>query len=571
MRHLPLIITLLCLCALAPQSAAQELNATVEINTKKVEGTSRNVFDNLKTTLTQFINDRQWTPYKFDTNERIKCTFSIIVNKYDESSGTMTCDAYIQSVRPVYNSTYTTTALSMHDANFSFDFREYDQLEFRDDQVDKNLTALIAYYSYLIIGINLDTMAPEGGTDVLQKALDLVNNAQNLNTKGWKAMEDDGNHVLIYTGVIEKNGIQHQCMAIGDGIEYRKDDFNPIISSKNIPFEYDVAHFRDPKAWKENGIYYIAAVIKTEDKSGAIALFSSNNLESWEFVSIIDRSACSLGMMWECPDVFSLDGCDVIIVSPQEMKEDLEKGWHDGNNSVYMTGTLPRDTWEFKRNNVCQIDYGIDFYAPQTTLLPDGRRVLVAWMHSWESYSTPENYSWTGMMTLPRELEIKNGILFQKPVSELEALRKDKISGSEQLDFCSDGISIPKICGRHFDMGLTLNNVSSDSGWFRIHFAEDENFFTEIKIDFTNKEISFDRSRSGTRKECENFRKFKFSISSVEKFDVRLVCDINSAELFVLGGRYAFTNVFYTPSSADGISFASEKQICFDYEFYSLK
>lgn len=385
------------------------------------------------------------------------------------------------------------------------------------------------------------------------------------------AMEDDGNHVLIYTGVIEKNGIQHQCMAIGDGIEYRKVDFNPIISSKNIPFEYDVAHFRDPKAWKENGIYYIAAVIKTEDKSGAIALFSSNNLESWEFISIIDRSACSLGMMWECPDVFSLDGCDVIIVSPQEMKEDLEKGWHDGNNSVYMTGTLPRDTWEFKRNNVCQIDYGIDFYAPQTTLLPDGRRVLVAWMHSWESYSTPENYSWTGMMTLPRELEIKNGILFQKPVSELEALRKDKISGSEQLDFCSDGISIPKICGRHFDMGLTLNNVSSDSGWFRIHFAEDENFFTEIKIDFTNKEISFDRSRSGTRKECENFRKFKFSISSVEKFDVRLVCDINSAELFVLGGRYAFTNVFYTPSSADGISFASEKQICFDYEFYSLK
>lgn len=205
MRHLPLIITLLCLCAITPQSAAQELNATVEINTKKVEGTSRNVFDNLKTTLTQFINDRQWTPYKFDTNERIKCTFSIIVNKYDESSGTMTCDAYIQSVRPVYNSTYTTTALSMHDANFSFDFREYDQLEFRDDQVDKNLTALIAYYSYLIIGINLDTMAPEGGTDVLQKALDLVNNAQNLNTKGWKAMEDDGNRYAIINDYLDSS------------------------------------------------------------------------------------------------------------------------------------------------------------------------------------------------------------------------------------------------------------------------------------------------------------------------------------------------------------------------------
>ena len=143
----------------------------------------------------------------FKNNERIKCTFSIIVNKYDEGNGSMTCEAYIQSSRPVYNSTYTSPTVSIHDANFNFDFREYDQLEFRDDQIDKNLTALIAYYAYLIIGIDMDTMAPQGGTDILQKAMDVVNNAQNMNTKGWKAMEDESNRYGIINDYLN-NGLQ---------------------------------------------------------------------------------------------------------------------------------------------------------------------------------------------------------------------------------------------------------------------------------------------------------------------------------------------------------------------------
>lgn len=196
MRNLQLIIVTLLLLPLC-RTSAQELNATVEVNTQKIQGTNKSIFDNLKSTLTQFINERQWTSQQFEDNERIKCTFSIIVNKYDEGSGSMTCEAYIQSSRPVYNATYTTPTVSIHDANFNFEFREYDQLEFRDDQVDNNLTALVAYYAYLIIGVDMDTMSPEGGTDILQKAMDVANNAQNINTKGWKAMEDESNRYGI--------------------------------------------------------------------------------------------------------------------------------------------------------------------------------------------------------------------------------------------------------------------------------------------------------------------------------------------------------------------------------------
>ncbi len=206
MQHLQLIIIALLLFPLH-KASAQELNATVEINTQKIQGTNKDVFNNLKTTLGQFINERQWTSLNFKNNERIKCTFSIIVNKYDEGNGSMTCEAYIQSSRPVYNSTYTSPTVSIHDANFNFDFREYDQLEFRDDQIDKNLTALIAYYAYLIIGIDMDTMAPQGGTDILQKAMDVVNNAQNMNTKGWKAMEDESNRYGIINDYLN-NGLQ---------------------------------------------------------------------------------------------------------------------------------------------------------------------------------------------------------------------------------------------------------------------------------------------------------------------------------------------------------------------------
>lgn len=176
---------------------AQELQAKVTINHNQIQGTDASVFENLQQTLEQFINDKQWTSLQFNKNERIACNFNITVTKYDQSSNAFTCTALIQANRPVYNSAYTSTLYNNRDGDFNFEFAQFDQLEFNEEMVDNQLTALIAYYAYLIIGFDLDSFSPMGGEDVLQRCINLVNNAQNLNFTGWKAFENDRNRFAI--------------------------------------------------------------------------------------------------------------------------------------------------------------------------------------------------------------------------------------------------------------------------------------------------------------------------------------------------------------------------------------
>lgn len=183
---------------------AQELNARITINTQKVGVTDKSVFDNLQQTLEQFVNERQWTEYQFQRNERIVCNFNITVNKYDKTSNTFECSALIQANRPVYNSQYTTTLYNNTDNNFNFEFAEFDQLNFNEEIIDNQLTALMAYYAYLIIGLDLDSFSPLGGTDVLQRCMNLTNNAQNLSFPGWKAFDDSRNRFAIINDYLDE-------------------------------------------------------------------------------------------------------------------------------------------------------------------------------------------------------------------------------------------------------------------------------------------------------------------------------------------------------------------------------
>lgn len=182
---------------------AQELQARVTLNYSQIQGTDASVFEDLKQTLTQFINDRQWTNLQFQKNERIPCNFNITVTKYDNSSNLFTCKATIQANRPVYNSTYTSTIYNNTDNDFNFNYAQFDQLQFNEENVDNQLTALIAYYAYLIIGINLDTFAPMGGEEVLQQCMNLANNSQNLNFPGWKAFDNDRNRFAIINDYLD--------------------------------------------------------------------------------------------------------------------------------------------------------------------------------------------------------------------------------------------------------------------------------------------------------------------------------------------------------------------------------
>jgi hypothetical protein len=200
------IIVLLPLCFLSTLPLnSQELQAKININRSQIQGTDVSVFENLQQTLEQFVNEKQWTPLQFQNNERIQCTFNITVTKYIREENRFECSALIQANRPVYNTSYSTTLYNNKDDNFHFAFAQFDQLNFTDEVIDNQLTALFAYYAYLIIGINLDSFSPMGGTDILQRCMYLVNNAQDLGFPGWKSFEDSRNRFAIINDYLDES------------------------------------------------------------------------------------------------------------------------------------------------------------------------------------------------------------------------------------------------------------------------------------------------------------------------------------------------------------------------------
>ncbi len=195
---------LFCLLAMIPNVAlAQELDARVNVNHQQVQGTSTSVFETLQNSLTQFINEREWTNLQFKQNERISCNFNITVKKYTQADNSFECTLMVQANRPVYGSNYTTTTFAFNDANFNFNYQEYDQIEFRPDVIDNNLTAVIGYYVYLILGFDMDSMSPFGGTEFFRTAQTIVTNAQGLQAKGWKAFDDSKNRYAIITDLLD--------------------------------------------------------------------------------------------------------------------------------------------------------------------------------------------------------------------------------------------------------------------------------------------------------------------------------------------------------------------------------
>ena len=199
------ILTISLVCLLMQLCAhSQELQMKVNINHSQIQGTDASVFDNLQQTLEQFVNERQWTDLQFQKNERIQCSLNITISKYVRDENKFEGSAMIQANRPVFNSAYTSTLYNNKDNDFQFEFAEFDQLNYNDETVDNQLTALVAYYAYFIIGLNLDSFSPLGGSDVLQRCMYLVNNAQNLGFPGWKSFEDSKNRFAIINDYLDE-------------------------------------------------------------------------------------------------------------------------------------------------------------------------------------------------------------------------------------------------------------------------------------------------------------------------------------------------------------------------------
>ena len=196
--HLSKLIVALLLLVLPSTASAEgeELNATVNLNASKVQGSNTEVFTMLQDALNEFINSRKWTTNTYEENERIVCSFNFVVNSYS-NDGSFDCSLMVQATRPVYGSSYNSMLFKYEDASIKFKYQPYDRLEFVEDNLDNNLTAVIAFYVYTIIGMDLDSMGELGGSEFLNKALNIANNAQNLGDAGWRAGSSNNNRYSI--------------------------------------------------------------------------------------------------------------------------------------------------------------------------------------------------------------------------------------------------------------------------------------------------------------------------------------------------------------------------------------
>ena len=385
------------------------------------------------------------------------------------------------------------------------------------------------------------------------------------------AIEVDGKHVLIYTGVvdnIEEDGShfirQTQCIAIGDGVDYEKLDCNPVITSDSLPQGSSLEDFRDPKMWKDGDYFYTVVGSRHADESGQILLYKSTDLRNWSFVTILDRSENKLGRMWECPDFFNLEGSDIMIISPQEVKAE-GLNFHNGHNAAYLIGKYDKENYKFDREGYEPIDFGLDFYAPQTLEAEDGRRIMIGWMQSWENNIVPSFFEWCGMMTIPRELTIKDGHLIQNPIREIENYYKNTVKYENQL--IQDEVNLDGISGREIDMTVEISGTDYEE--FTISVAKNNEYETLINFDPKKNLISFDRSYSSKLGDLLHKRDMKVRDQN-GNIKLRLIIDKYSVEIFVNDGEQVMTSTFYTTLDATDISFYAKGNATINIEKHDI-
>lgn len=388
----------------------------------------------------------------------------------------------------------------------------------------------------------------------------------------------DGRQLLVYTSVIKERqedhvirDIQTQSLAVGDGLNYQKYEANPVLDEKDLPEGASRFDFRDPKVWQnEDGTYSCVFGNALADGDGQVLLYGSEDGFRWTFQKVLVSNGGRFGKMWECPDFFPLDGKWVLLASPTDM---LPKGfeYHNGNGSLCLIGSYDEQTKTFHEESDQAIDYGIDFYASQTTLAPDGRRIMVGWMQNWDTLPlrSPE-VPWNGQMSLPRELSIRNGRLYQTPVRELDAMRCNRVV-HEKVSFTGT-VCLAGVSGRRVDMELNLRRKDSEALYhkFAVRFAQNDLYQTSLSFRPRESILKVDRKFSGSRRAVIHQRRCLVN-STDGSLKLRIILDRFSVEVFVNDGEHVLTATIYTKQIADGISFFADGMVEMDLVKYDLR
>lgn len=263
MRYVACVVALV---AMSISLGAQELKCNISINSEQVQGSNKAVFTTLQQSMEEFVNTQRWTNMTFQEKERIECSMMIVVKSVQDNM--FVCEFTCQSRRPVFGTTYTTPTLNIKDANFTFTYQEYDRMEFQHNTFTSNLTAMVAYYCYLIIGHDMDSFAKLGGTPYFQICEDIVTSAQsasldNAEMVGWKAFESNRNRYALTNNLMDeafkkyrayyydyhRHGLDEMVNNVANGRARIAKDIKVLKEAYNArPATYLVGTFLDAKS-----------------------------------------------------------------------------------------------------------------------------------------------------------------------------------------------------------------------------------------------------------------------------------------------------------------------------------
>ena len=351
------------------------------------------------------------------------------------------------------------------------------------------------------------------------------------------------------------NVTERQCFAYSeDGIHFTKYEKNPVI---DIPNDHPIIaniDFRDPKIWTHDGKYYCAIGNRIRDRSRTqIVLFESENFFDWKFKSVaaISKPDYSEGTMWECPGFAHFGDKYVMIISPQHVPP---QGYlfHNIHQAGYMIGTLDYETGIFDHGEFFTFDYGFDFYATTMMKNPEGRYFIIAWMAAWQSPFPEQEDGWATMLTIPRELQFKDGKLYTVPPKELEGLRKENVH-YENLSLDKK----TKLDGVKGAIGELLAEIDTKkSKKFAIELRSNGEEKTVLSYDEDTKVMTLNRDLSGVG--GKGIREFE--LAPFDKLKLRIYLDRSSVEIFVNDGEYVMTTRVYPKAESDDIYFVPQDE-----------
>ena len=373
------------------------------------------------------------------------------------------------------------------------------------------------------------------------------------------AIVDDEKLYLFYTGNVknaEGNRESYQCLAVSsDGENFER--WEPSIV--NQPDGY-TRHIRDPKIWKKNGKFYAVIGIQSENLEGKAVLYISENIKDWKFEGEIAGAnhgkIKDFGFMWECPDYFQLKDektgeiKDLLVFSPQGLEPEGDL-YNNKYQTGYLFGKLDYEKPEFEiSSDFVEIDRGHDFYAPQSMEDDKGRRIIVGWMGvpEEEDFPTVKN-EWLHCLTLPRELKVINGKLYQLPIKEMESIRGEKIEFSGKV---AGEVNVGT--GTTYELKARFTDINSDFG---LKLRTGKNSETVLKFDYNDKKFVLDR----TKGEQPDKRLRKVYLGDISKLELTVFVDNSSVEVFINGGQDVFSSRIFPEKDADGISVFADKDV----------